>query len=246
MKTALRAPFRRRTYSLLVNMLRAEPAFWRPSFWSSIVVAREALRRGAMQKIAELAPLLALVARRAPRTVLEIGTASGGTLYAWCRVAAPDATIVSVDLPGGPFGGRYAQEGGVPAEFACEEQTVHLLRLDSHAATTRERVLDVLGGRPLDFLMIDADHTYEGVKQDFEMYGELVRPGGLIAFHDVIPDPTLPAHEVGDVHLFWKEIRDRFPHRELFAPRDDRGWGGRWGGIGLLFWPDARGSRIYA
>ena len=33
--------------------------------------------------------------------VLEIGTASGGTLFMYTRIANNDATIVSVDLPGG-------------------------------------------------------------------------------------------------------------------------------------------------
>jgi predicted O-methyltransferase YrrM len=40
----------------------------------------------------------------------------------------------------------------------------------------------------VDFLFIDADHSYEGVKKDFEMYSPLVRKGGIIAFHDIIPD----------------------------------------------------------
>ena len=33
----------------------------------------------------------------------------------------------------------------------------------------------------IDFLFIDADHTYEGAKHDFETYGPLVRKGGIIA-----------------------------------------------------------------
>jgi predicted O-methyltransferase YrrM len=42
----------------------------------------------------------------------------------------------------------------------------------------------------LDFLFIDGDHTYEGVKQDFEMYTPLVRKGGLVAMHDIVPPPA--------------------------------------------------------
>jgi len=40
-----------------------------------------------------------------------------------------------------------------------------------------------------DFLFIDGDHTYEGVEGDFEMYSPLVRRGGIIAFHDIVPGP---------------------------------------------------------
>jgi 2-keto-3-deoxy-L-rhamnonate aldolase RhmA len=39
-------------------------------------------------------------------------------------------------------------------------------------------VKEVLGGQPLDYLFIDGDHTYEGVRKDFEMYGPLVRAAG--------------------------------------------------------------------
>jgi len=33
-------------------------------------------------------------------------------------------------------------------------------------------------------VFIDADHSYEGVKNDFELWSPRVRPNGLVAFHD--------------------------------------------------------------
>jgi hypothetical protein len=38
--------------------------------------------------------------------------------------------------------------------------------------------------RPVRFLFIDADHSYEGVKADFETWSPQVVPGGYIVFHD--------------------------------------------------------------
>ncbi len=38
--------------------------------------------------------------------------------------------------------------------------------------------------RPVAFLLIDADHSYEGVKADFETWFPLVAPGGTVVFHD--------------------------------------------------------------
>jgi hypothetical protein len=32
-----------------------------------------------------------------------------------------------------------------------------------------------LGGERVDFIFIDGDHTYEGVKRDFEMHSPLMR-----------------------------------------------------------------------
>jgi predicted O-methyltransferase YrrM len=48
--------------------------------WASVRLAQAARRRGAMQKVAELAPLLVMVRRRRPATVVEIGTYRAGTL----------------------------------------------------------------------------------------------------------------------------------------------------------------------
>ena len=45
-----------------------------------------------------------------------------------------------------------------------------------------------------DFLFIDGDHT--GVGRDYEMYRDLVRPGGLIAFHDIVADQPVEGNQV--------------------------------------------------
>lgn len=222
----------RREYVAARNVLRADPAFWEPGLWTSVRVARDAQRRGAMQKLRELAPLIALVRRRSPRVVVEIGTAHGGTLYAWCRVAARDATIVSIDLPGGPFGGPDP-----PADLAMlrhygrPEQELHFLRDDSHDVVTRDRLEGILRGRKVDFLMIDGDHTYDGVKQDFEMYSPLVGAGNPIAFHDVLPHPTVPSCEVDRL---WKEVKSGYRHVEFIDRAPGTGQA-QYGGIGVLY-----------
>lgn len=36
----------------------------------------------------------------------------------------------------------------------------------------------------IDFLHIDADHSYEGVKKDFEMYTNLLSKKGIVSIHD--------------------------------------------------------------
>ena len=36
----------------------------------------------------------------------------------------------------------------------------------------------------IDYLHIDAGHSYEDVKQDFELYSKLLSPNGIISIHD--------------------------------------------------------------
>jgi len=201
-----------------------------PRLRSAKQLAREARQRGAMQKPTELSRLLRLLRDRPPRTIVEIGTAAGGTLYAFCQVAPESSLIISVDLPGGEFGGGYSEEQ-IPSmrAFARRDQSLHLLRRDSHDESTRQAVLSILAGRRIDFLFIDGDHSYEGVAKDFEMYGPLVANGGVIAFHDIVPHPKLPECEVD---RFWDDIKHKYPHHEYVQP-GDWGWG-PWGGIGVL------------
>jgi predicted O-methyltransferase YrrM len=79
----------------------------------------------------------------------------------------------------------------------------------------------------VDFLFIDGDHTYEGVRRDFEMYSPLVREGGIIAFHDIVPGPP---ENVGGVPEFWNKIKTRYRHLEIV-----RDWGQGGFGIGVIY-----------
>ena len=42
----------------------------------------------------------------------------------------------------------------------------------------------VPNGISIDYLHIDADHHYEGVRLDFDLFAPLVREGGVITLHD--------------------------------------------------------------
>lgn len=158
----------------------------------------------------ELASLVKEVRTLNPANVLEIGTAAGGTLFLWTRLAQPHAVIVSIDLPGGKFGNGYSRgRAGVYRRFAGKNQQLHLLREDSHVATTLEKTRQLFGGRQVDLLFIDGDHTYDGVKRDWEMYSGLVRSGGMIVFHDIAAN-----YEDIQVKRLWDSIKLDSEHRE--------------------------------
>lgn len=182
----------------------------------------------ACQVPSELATLGEILAEHRPERAFEIGTALGGTLIFLTRLASPRATIVSVDLPGGKFGGGYsARRKWFYQRFARRNQRLHLLQDDSHSDGTLERIKAILAGQPLDYLFIDGDHRYDGVKRDFEMYGPLVRKGGLIAFHDIVEGPS---DAVGGVPQFWREIKSQYHHREIINDPLQGGFG-----IGILY-----------
>lgn len=107
-------------------------------------------------------------------------------------------------------------------------------RGDSHSLTTRDSVIEMLGGNP-DIVFIDADHSAEAVAADFAIWYSVTKLA--IGFHDILMPSVIPA---------WREISFNYPSIEIIA-RDLRSadeWqrGGHHpdgqvdcGGIGVVF-----------
>ena len=185
-----------------------------------------------LQRRAELLRLMEVVRGLRPRAVCEIGAAGGGTAFLFAEAAAADATVVSVDLAFGASRRRAVRS------FARPGQSIHCVEGDSHDAATLERVRGLLGGRPLDLLYLDGDHSYDGVAADFRMYAPLVRAGGLVVFHDVVPDYRTrygveTRSYTGGVPQFWRELKGAGARVEEIV--EDEGQDGF--GIGVLRWP---------
>ena len=178
----------------------------------------------------EIEKVLALLNEHKAKNGLEIGTNNGGTLFLFANAVRPNGMLVSVDLPGGMYGGGYSSVR-IPLyrSFARGRTEISLIREDSHLPGTLEKVKKTIGDVKLDFIFIDGDHSYEGVKKDFEMYSPLVKKNGLVVFHDIaVHPPELKC----DVHRFWGEIKKKYRHVEFVeAPAQ------AWAGIGVIFKP---------
>jgi len=95
---------------------------------------------------------------------------------------------------------------------------------DTHAYSTLEKIKKILGSETVDVLFIDGDHTYEGVKRDYEMYKQFVTDGGVILFHDVLKSKF--HHSLNCyVDKFWDEIPQ---------PKESKIVSDVWGGVGCI------------
>lgn len=189
-------------------------------------LVEQAFAQGMIQIKAEILSLARFLKQMDLRNMLEIGTESGGTFYLWCRLIA--GVKISLDWPQGFSGsGRNRDESVLAARnqrMRSWAPNVHLISENSHAPGAREKVAEVLAGQSIDFLFLDGDHSYEGVKQDFETYRAFVRKDGWIVFHD-INDSEYHRARGCEVARLWTEIEGQ--KREFNA-------GLEWGGIGLL------------
>ena len=156
-----------------------------------------------------------------PKLIVEIGSDEGGTLWAWQQLGC---RVIGVTLADGPFGSAPRVKVN---SHGCE-----MVYGDSHDAATVERLQDVVAGDRVDVLFIDGDHTLQGVKSDFECFSSLVRPGGVVAFHDICDHPH---HPTVQVKAFWDTLDWNGQREEIVADPVD------WGGIGVLRVPASGG-----
>ena len=195
-----------------------------PSEW--LGVSREHFGVGALQVGEEILALLELAASNTTRVACEIGAWDAGTSLLMSRALPGLETLVVVDL--------YVKNRWRLREDVPSGQAIHVVDGDSRHPRTVARVRRRLGGRQIDFLLIDGDHSFEGVMNDFLTYRHLVRPGGLIAFHDIVPVRNPGSGlSAGDVPEAWGLIKPLYPSRELVADREQDGFG-----IGVVTYDD--------
>lgn len=154
---------------------------------------------------------------------IEIGSHKGGTFFMFSQLCT--GKKISIDYCNGDFGG------------IGDVQSLHRNNLlnqiypdalfiegNSHDTETQNKLIGILGGERVDFLFIDGDHTYEGVKQDYNSYKQFVREGGYISFHDIVDSEF---HKMTNccVSKLWKELEGE---KQEFTVN------GQWGGIGII------------
>jgi hypothetical protein len=135
-------------------------------------------------------------------------------------------TLIGVDL--------QVRHGAFLRRLAPHSVDVRLISGDSHTAGVRMAVERATGEQGLDVLFIDGDHSYEGVRSDYLSYRDLVRDGGVVAFHDIVEDYCArfgqkTTSATGDVPLLWKHLKAHAQTVEFVADPEQDGYG-----IGVL------------
>ncbi len=182
------------------------------------------------QNLQEFEELLQEYIKLKPSKFIEIGSLYGWTLQHFIHYGEDNSTALSIDLPVRAFVGPHdwrveKQESNYknvwPLWAKAKKCKLHLIPDSSQKPETLENAKQIFDNQQIDFLFIDGNHTYHGVKMDYEMYGPLVRPGGIIAFHDI------GKNEEGGCHKLWNEIKNtRAGYKEIsHEPNEEKGIG---------------------
>jgi predicted O-methyltransferase YrrM len=135
--------------------------------------------------------------------LLEVGTYCGkSAVYLGAAAAESDSVLFTVDHHRGSEenqqGSEHHDPGVVDAETGRIDTLPHLRRTVEQAALEGV-VIAVVGdsrtvGRhwstPLGLVFLDGGHGHEPAHGDFEAWAPHVALGGLLAIHDVFPNPA--------------------------------------------------------
>lgn len=151
------------------------------------------------------------VERAQDRDVLvEVGVAYGRSLAFLARTALDSGKRLEIygvdtwaeDGYGGGENVPFCEEKGGYYQACVSELTTHAP--EEFNAVILTRLTSVEASKRIEaaphFVFIDADHTYESVLEDIRAWAPRIKPGGIIAGHDLTP--TFPGVE--------KAVREHF------------------------------------
>lgn len=159
--------------------------------------------------------ILATLARRA-RLAFEFGTCTGKTAYLWARNAPPDARVVTLTLrpeDRATYHGAAEDDPHDTSEALRESAFAQFLYSGTDVESKIEQIygdskaVDVTpwAGR-CDLVFVDGSHAYSYVVSDSRKALQLVRPGGVVLWHDYLG----PRHSPG-VYRALNELARELP-----------------------------------
>jgi cephalosporin hydroxylase len=136
-----------------------------------------------------------------PKNILEIGVERGGTSFIWNLLSDIGIRI------GINYKDFVANEHRDKVFKHMKISNIQFMEENSQSKDTFIKIKNKLDSELIDLLFIDADHSYLGVKKDFELYRTLVRKGGWIVFHDIV-ESEFNKQTNCEVYKLWAELLD--------------------------------------
>jgi predicted O-methyltransferase YrrM len=139
------------------------------------------------------------------RRLVEVGVWHGVTTCRLRRVMAADGVLFGVDpYPPGRLGFSAQRVIARREVSGSPRGEVRWLRLTGEEAARR---LAEAGEPPVDFVFIDGEHSYDGLRRDWEAWSGLVAPGGVAALHDSCSSAERDIEDAGSVRYTREVIR---------------------------------------
>lgn len=162
----------------------------------------------------DIGPMLAIVAARQPKLIVELGTGYGNGTANLAKTC-PNARIVSVNA-------EAHDQGGYVTTFELSKQDIGKVYRQHGYGERVQQVFcdtlkadfgDFLQGLAADVAIIDACHDTPYVLNDFLKLTAFVRGGGIVLLHDT--HPSLQGHLLGSYRACVELRRQGYDIRHL-------------------------------
>ena len=139
------------------------------------------------------------------KRIVEVGVWHGVNTRRLRSAMSSDGILLGVDpFPPGRLGFSAPRQIALREVGSVRNGTMRWERSTSVEAARRYAATDSV---PPDFVFIDAEHTYEGLRQDWEAWSPLVGMGGIVALHDSCSSSERQIDDAGSVKFTNEVIR---------------------------------------
>ncbi|MBL9091062.1 MAG: class I SAM-dependent methyltransferase [Planctomycetaceae bacterium] len=149
--------------------------------------------------------------------LVEIGVWHGVSTRRIRNVMATDGVLYAVDpYPVGRLG--FSMQLCIARREIEHSPRGNVVWVRETGASAAAKLKDKLASR-VDFIFIDGDHSYEGLKGDWLGWTPLIARGGIIALHDSRSTPERSIEKAGSV-VYTQEVVVADPRFEILATVD--------------------------
>ena len=169
--------------------------------------------------LGELVAISQLVKLRNPLKIFEIGTFDGRTTLNLALNSPPGGRIFTLDLPP-----TWTYDVQVKKDIGCRGDRKFIGKVETgfrfRGKEVSKKIEQLFGDstrfdfspyqNSMDFIFVDGSHAYEYVLKDSENALKMIKPGGIILFHDYNtswPGVTKALNELFASDLRFKDLK---------------------------------------
>lgn len=151
------------------------------------------------------------------RCLAEIGVWQGRTTRELRKVMAPDGVLFAVDpYPPGRLGFSAPQRIAIGEVGRIRNGSIVWVRKTGVDAALDHGVAEA---GLFDFVFIDGEHSYDGLRADWEAWRSRLVPGGVVALHDSRSSESRQIADAGSAR-FTRDVILRDPDFEVVEAVD--------------------------
>lgn len=172
---------------------RFRPDEWGPTLDSEISYVGQG-PGGVLGGTSDLEAWILAVLAKSARVMFEFGTCTGKTAYLWARNMPADGSVTTLTLSPAQMNAYRSGEGDEAKDTRTALAESTLTRFRYSGTDAERKIVQLFGDSKIfdetpyvnrcDVVFVDGSHAYSYVLSDSRKALRMVRPGGVVLWHD--------------------------------------------------------------